>query len=88
MKTNKASTRKTKSIPPPKDSSTNVAEPKGKERKEDNKRILDQGKSSFNLELLTSQKRQSYELHLHDLVSCSFLNNAIDNNVYLVHYSL
>ena len=40
-KTSKASTRKTKSIPPPKESSTNVAEPKGNDRKEDNQRISD-----------------------------------------------
>ena len=38
---NKASTRKPKRIQPPKDASTNVADSKGKEKKEDNPRGSD-----------------------------------------------
>ena len=39
--TNKAFTTKPKSIPPPKDTSPNVAEPKGKEKREDQPRGSD-----------------------------------------------
>ena len=48
--TNKASTSKPNNDLPPKDTSKNVIEPKGKERKEDNPRISDQGQTSFSLE--------------------------------------
>ena len=47
---NKASTRKPKNDLLPKDSSKNVAEPKGKDRKEDNTRSLEQGQTYFSLE--------------------------------------
>ena len=47
---NKASTSKPKSIPPPKDASTNVAEPKGKGEKEANPKSSYQGQTSFSLE--------------------------------------
>ena len=46
----KSSTRKPKSITPPKHSSKNVTKPKGKYKKEDNPRSSDYGKSSFSLE--------------------------------------
>ena len=48
--TNKASTSKPKSSPPPKETSKNVTEPKGKERKEDNPISFDRGQTSFSLE--------------------------------------
>ena len=48
--TNKDSTSKPNTIPPLKDASTNVSEPKGKEKKEDNPRSSYQGKTYFSLD--------------------------------------
>ena len=47
---NKASTSKPKNNTPPKDNLKNVTEHKEMEKKEDNPRIYDQGKTSFSLE--------------------------------------
>ena len=49
--TKKASTSKPKNDLPPKETSNNVIEPKGKERKEDNPRNPDQGQTSFSLQV-------------------------------------
>ena len=48
---NKASSSRSKTDTPPKDSSKIVTEHKWKERKEDNPRISDQGQTSFSLEV-------------------------------------
>ena len=61
--TNKASTSKPKSIPPPKDTSKNVTDPKGKEKKEDNPRSSDQGKTSFSLEAKIAKIKISVPLN-------------------------
>ena len=47
---NKSSASKPKNYAPPKYSSKNVIEHKGKDKKEDKQRILDQGQTSFSLE--------------------------------------
>ena len=47
---NKSSTSRPKSIPFPKDPSMSVAEPKGKEKKDDNMKSSDQGQTYFSLE--------------------------------------
>ena len=47
---NKASTSKPKSSPPPKDTSKNITDPKGKEKKEDNQKGSNQGQTFFSLE--------------------------------------
>ena len=46
---NKASTSKPKNETPSKEGSKNLPDPKGKERREDNPRIADQGKTFFIL---------------------------------------
>jgi hypothetical protein len=45
-------------------------------------------KSFFNLELLTSQKFQWYEVHLQSLVNCYFFSIVLNNDMYVLCISI
>jgi hypothetical protein len=45
-------------------------------------------KSFFNLELLTSQKFQWYEVQLQSLVNCYLFSNVLNNNMYVLCISI